>query len=145
MTIFNQIKAVMLLSVFCLVATSFSILDSTEKHPKWLEGEWEGVGLQLNFPSTWSIDFLVKENQYMIMYPSLECGGEWELISANQYKAVFRENILEGVNKCVQGGTVVVTKVDEYHISYSYFSPDSGKLEATSTLVNKKAIDVKKS
>ena len=89
-----------------------------------------------------SLEFSVKKDHYLISYPSLDCGGEWILISSNKYKATFRENILEGVNKCVQGGTVVVTLVDKNHISYSYFSPDSGNLEATATLVNLNVIDV---
>lgn len=137
--------------IFAAVLT-FSLLSCSETkqlnevgHPEWMEGTWIGTGLQLNFPQTWTIELNVSGRNYKIYYPTLDCGGEWVLVSATSTKATFIEKITKGRDKCVHNGKVIMTKIDDTHVSFSYFSPDSGKLEAHSTLVNKDVMNTIKS
>ncbi len=104
----------------------------------WLDGEWEGTGYQVSNGGTWTIRFSghSENNYYAIEYPSLYCGGNWTIISGNDYRAEFVEMITAGTDVCVNGGIVILTRVDDRHIAFTYFSPDR-ILDAFSTLVRR--------
>ncbi|EZH75912.1 hypothetical protein ATO12_03725 [Aquimarina atlantica] len=108
----------------------------------WLNGQWEGVGCQLDLEenNTWSISLEVDVYQQLfeIQYPSLECSGQWELVEYSNDRAVFNELILENTNTCIKEGTVIITKVDENHISFSYYIIDGEDVLAFSTLKRKR-------
>ena len=131
-------------SLLFLVASLLFISCSTWKerlhadHPLWLKGEWSGVGLQVNIPQTWTMELIVTDKNYEIRYPTLDCSGVWTLEGSSAHKAVFTEVVTYGFERCTNGGKIVITKIDKYHISFSYFSPKNGKLEAYSTLTNAK-------
>lgn len=131
-----------LLTVFCLlVAVVCSGCIPTKptigtELPGWIKGTWEGIGYQINLPQTWAIDLEVDLKTATINYPSLECSGMWEIANQSIDRVEFREVILKGADRCVNGGLIVITRVDQHHISYSFFEPQNGKLEAHSTLVN---------
>lgn len=127
-----------------IIGTSCSTtkqVTSLEKQLKWLEGEWLGTGYQLDAygQSTWPIelDINLDKKTCQANYPSLSCSGKWQLIKGNHHSATFKEIITEGKTKCYNGGRLVLTLVDEHHLSYSFFYPDSGKLGASSTLMKK--------
>lgn len=111
-----------------------------EPDMSWIQGEWAGTGFQTDTPevSTWTISFYadLKNNAYSISYPSLNCSGEWKLITGDAQKALFKETITDGLEYCMDGGKIIITKVDENHISYSYFFPET-ELQAFSTLTKK--------
>ena len=121
--------------------TGVKQVTSLEKELKWLEGEWLGRGLQLDGigQTTWPIELNINLNKKTckVNYPSLNCNGKWQLVKGNNYSATFMEMITEGKTKCYSGGKLILTLVDEHHLSYSFFYPDSGKLGATSTLIKK--------
>ena len=111
------------------------------KKALWLNGVWEGTGYQLNNATTWSIKFIGDpENQtYSIEYPSLKCSGTWkaEQITANM--ARFVETITVGKNLCLDGGTVIVTRIDEKYMTFTYLDPGTDNLGSFSTLTNSRA------
>ena len=109
--------------------------------PEWLQGEWRGIGYQLNSSGTWSISLKVNAERASIAYPSLECSGNWQIIKQSENKLELLETITEGTDKCVNKGKLVITKIDENHVTFTYFSPFSGELEAFSTLVRKSHLD----
>ena len=109
--------------------------------PEWLQGEWRGIGYQLNTSENWSIHLKVSDERVSIAYPSLECSGNWQIIKQSKNKLELLETITDGADKCVNKGKLVITKVDENHVTYTYFSPFSGELEAFSTLVRKSHLD----
>jgi len=110
---------------------------ATDQLPEWLIGDWRGVGYQLNLAQTWSIELEVKApNSVKINYPSLECSGVWTEVRRSVDHIELREAILQGADRCVNGGHIILTRVDQHHISYSFFEPQNGKLEAYSTLLN---------
>lgn len=132
-----------LLPVFCLLVVVVSsgcipTKQTTENGlPTWVLGSWEGIGYQINLPQTWAIKLEVKSPKNItIDYSSLDCSGMWEMVRTTTDRIEFKEIILNGVNRCVNGGLVIITRVDKHHISYSFFEPQNGKLEAHSTLVS---------
>lgn len=127
----KKIFALLFISLF-----GIGSLQSGNSPLSWLEGSWHGVGYQNN-SGTWSILFVARpdENFYQIDYPSLNCGGKWLLISGDENRAEFIEIIEKGQTLCLNGGKIIMTRVNETHISYSYFNPNSNQLEAFSTLI----------
>lgn len=131
-----------LLTVCCLLAVvCFGCIPTkptTETGlPTWVQGSWEGIGYQINLPQTWAIELEVKSpNNVTVNYPSLDCSGMWEIVGTATDRVEFKEIILNGVNRCVNGGLIIITRVDQHHITYSFFEPQNGKLEAHSTLVS---------
>lgn len=123
---------------FFLLPGMFLLLCSmTSPSHTWLDGNWEGIGLQVSpNPHTWTInlDINSSEDIYEIEYPSLSCGGKWVPEEITGSRAVFVEYIEKGMFRCVHKGKVVVTYVDDRHISFSYFHPYDGRLDSHSTL-----------
>ena len=127
----------MFLTVFMVL--NFPVfLTAQQSSLSWLDGEWEGLGYQLNNGGTWSIRFSGQSanNSFTIQYPSLKCGGNWMITGCNEYRAEFVEVISFGTDFCVNGGIVVLTRVDDLHIAFTYFSPQR-TLDAFSTLIKK--------
>jgi len=132
-----------MLTVVCLLMTVVSTgciptkqpQVQDKKVPAWLEGSWRGIGYQINLQQTWAIELDVATTA-TVNYPSLECSGAWSLVKNAEGLVEFEEAILKGVNRCVNGGRIVITRIDQHHISYSFFEPQNGKLEAHSTLVD---------
>lgn len=124
--------------------TSTQEIDASSKvdtTTDWLKGEWQGIGYQLNTSGNWSIRLKVNDDRYSIAYPSLECSGNWQLEKKSDMKLEFIETITKGTDKCVNKGRIIITKVDENHVTFTYFSPYSGELEAYSTLIRKSHLD----
>ena len=115
---------VFLVGVLALVyACSGGTARETAPVPEWIEGVWTGIGYQMDDKTTWSIRLIINgsDNVYRIEYPSLSCGGEWRLVAFNSHSGKFVENILVGRDRCADNGTIVITRVDENHISFTYF------------------------
>jgi hypothetical protein len=123
-------------ALFLLVAP---VLVSQESS-SWLNGTWEGVGFQGSDSSTWTIRFIgdSRSGSYRIDYVSLECGGVWKPEHIDGNRAVFREVLSYGKNMCANGGRVVLTRINRKYITFSWFQPGTGKLDAWSTLVRTK-------
>lgn len=124
---------------FALLILPFLLIFGTahaQKGPEWLDGSWSGVGYQENTNTIWGIVLSCDPvgNQYKIEYPDIPCGGRWKLLSFDDSKAIFWEEITEKEQNCVQGSKMVLTLISSEYITYSCFDPITGELAAHSTL-----------
>jgi hypothetical protein len=103
--------------------------------PEWMAGTWVGQGSQ-NGSTNWSIEANSTNGAVTIAYPSLNCSGRWDLMSADSSHAMFTEVITVGTSTCGVTGRVVITKIDSKHVTFSYWR-SSGELSAWSTLTKK--------
>jgi hypothetical protein len=97
----------------------------------WIDGVWTGTGYQQEGTlwtiwTIWTIKFTADENknQFLIEYPSLnESSGVWKLLEkvpvADRY--TFDEIILHQGGNTMDGGKIVITKVNDTYMSFSYF------------------------
>ena len=86
----------------------------------WLRGAWEGKGYQSDSENTWDMRLTVRGRSYTVEYPSLECAGRWRLLSLSRTRAVFRETLTKGAEKCSQGGRVVLQRLNSRQLGYWY-------------------------
>ncbi len=86
----------------------------------WLRGTWEGKGYQSDSENTWDMRLTVRGRSYTVEYPSLECAGRWRLLSLSRTRAVFRETLTKGAEKCSQGGRVVLQRLNSRQLGYWY-------------------------
>ena len=119
-----------------LIACISLSLSAQNKKTDWINGIWRGTGFQLNNSSSWAIRFEAnaKVKLYKIDYGSLNCGGIWELVSIDENRAIFTEKIIDGLDKCLNGSSIIITYVNKNYLSYSCFAPGAKKLDACSTL-----------
>jgi hypothetical protein len=102
----------------------------------WLRGEWSGTGYQTDTNNTWAMRLTAKGRAYTVDYPSLECGGRWTLLSLNARRAVFRETITRGAERCAQRGRVVVERLNSRQLGY-WFSQAGSNDYTASAILNK--------
>ncbi|WP_158973629.1 hypothetical protein [Cellulophaga sp. L1A9] len=138
------------MSNFKFIVTVFSLAllascgvshTSISKNKKWLEGKWTGIGYQtdLTEASQWTIVLNIENGNYNITYPSLDCSGKWKLAKYSADQATFTELIENNTSTCIKEGTIILSKIDENRILYSYFyndgiNNDGKKAAAFSTL-----------
>ena len=120
---------------FALLISSIP-LSVNAQSTYWLDGQWEGTGYQKDNGHNWTILLTadIDRGIYKIEYPSLSCGGEWVLSEIDGQRAVFTEKITDGIFRCANLGKVIVTPVDQNHISFTWFWHSTQELGAWSTL-----------
>ncbi len=103
-------------------------------------GVWEGVGQQSGV--SWTIKATLKEDEQLIEYPSLSCGGYLTLIEESDTQLLFKETITFGVSSCVDQGYVELTDQSESELVFRYYWPITsegqdprGSLGAVGTLI----------
>ena len=116
-----------------LSATLSAQTKSPTKSSSWLRGTWEGTGYQIDDQSTWAMRLTTRGHKFSIEYPSLSCGGRWQLISINGYRARFRERLDHGQDKCTDNGTVVIQRLSGRQVFFLYSL--AGKREVTASAV----------
>lgn len=104
----------------------------------WLKGTWEGTGYQIDTDETWTMRLKAEGRRFLIEYPSLNCGGQWRLVSIDSRRARFRERITFGLEDCVDGGTVVIERLNARQIAFRYSYRGSGEVSA-SAILNRKS------
>ena len=62
----------------------------------------------------------VSGKRFTIDYPSLACGGRWQLISLNASRARFRERLDRGQDKCANSGSVLIQRLNRKQIMFLY-------------------------
>jgi hypothetical protein len=100
----------------------------------WLRGEWTGTGYQIDSESTWAMVLSFGRGRYAAEYPSLECAGRWRLLRLSRTRAVFRETITKGTEKCAPGGRVVIERLNARQLSYRYSYRGSNNFVASAIL-----------
>jgi hypothetical protein len=100
----------------------------------WLRGEWAGTAYQSDSNDTWAMSLTVKGRVYRVEYPSLDCGGRWRLLSLARGRAVFRETITRGAERCAQSGRVVIERLNARQLGYRYSHAGSREYVASAIL-----------
>lgn len=127
-----------LLLLLVLVSTA----ASQAKQTSWLRGAWEGTGYQTDDGSTWPMKLTITRSKgrgrtFSIDYRSLNCGGRWKLLSLNQSKARFREQLRYGKDKCANNGLVVVERISGRQIVFLFSYENSREITASAVLKRK--------
>jgi len=119
-----------------LVVSSFLIIGScgvnntalSKKNKNWLEGQWTGLAFQIDIKedNQWTIqlEIDIQKETYNITYPSLSCSGRWELIKYSGEQATFNEIIENNTGACIERGTIILFKIDDNRVLFSYFYSD---------------------
>ena len=76
--------------------------------------------------------------RYKIEYPSLNCGGEWRLVSIDSRRARFREVLSHGLEACSNEGTVVVERLSATQVIFLYYSKGEREVSSSSILNRKR-------
>lgn len=105
----------------------------------WLRGSWEGTGYQTDDASTWTMRLTMRPRkkgavEVAIEYPSLKCGGRWQLLSANKIVARFRERLTTGQNDCANNGSVLLQRLSSGQLLFLYSNQGSRTLTASALL-----------
>jgi hypothetical protein len=129
----KTLTALALLLVFSLTAWSFDGTPGKTSHP-WLAGTWEGTGYQIDDNSTWTMRLTVQSGKFSIAYPSLNCGGEWELKHLSARRAVFTERLSYGKEKCTDNSTVVIERLSNRQLVVLFTNPGENDVNASGIL-----------
>jgi len=121
-----------LLSLFLSLAISAQAQSNT-----WIRGTWEGTGYQTDDQSTWTMLLTARGGRFSIDYPSLNCGGRWQLINLNSYRARFKEKLDHGQDKCTDNGNVVIQRLNRRQILFLYTLAGSREVTASAVLNRK--------
>ena len=122
----------------CLTALLFVVLAAGgvcgQTRGGWLRGGWAGTGYQVDSESTWAMVLNFRRGSYAAEYPSLECVARWRLLSVTRTRAVFRETITKGVEKCSPRGRVVIERLSARQLGYRYSYQGSKEFVASAIL-----------
>lgn len=125
----------------CLTALLLVVLAAAgvcgQTRGGWLRGEWAGTGYQTDSESTWPIVLTFGRGSYTAEYPSLECAARWRLVRVSRTRAVFRETVTKGAEKCAQRGRVVIERLNARQLGYR-FSYRGAKDYVASAILNRR-------
>ena len=138
MTIMRKIPGILGL-LLLLVSTA----TPQDKSKSWLLGAWEGIGYQTDDGSIWPMKLTIKRNKrrgrtFSINYPTLNCGGQWKLLSISARKARFRERLDHGQDKCSDNGLVVLENPGRGQLIFLYSNQGRREITASAVLNRKK-------
>ena len=125
------------LGVAILVLLLSPSLSAQTKSNNWIRGTWEGTGYQTDDQSTWLMKLTARGGRYSIEYPSLNCGGRWQLVSLNSYRARFRERLDHGQEKCANNGNVVIQRLSRRQVFFLYSNAGTREVTASAVLNRK--------
>jgi hypothetical protein len=107
------------------------------KTGNWIKGTWEGTGYQTDDQSTWTMRLTARGRRFSIEYPSLNCGGRWQLVSINSYRARFRERLDHGQDKCADNGKVTIQRLRPRQVFFFYSNAGTREVTASAVLNRK--------
>jgi len=122
----------------CLLFSMTLVVCAQGRNGSWLNGKWEGKGFQIDTDGTWTMRLRTQGRKFLIEYPSLNCGGEWRLISINSRRARFREKITVGLSECVDKGNVLIERLNGRQIAYRYSYRGTTDVSASAILIRKR-------
>ena len=122
----------------CLAAALFVLMAAGgvcgQTRGGWLRGEWAATGYQVDSGDTWAMVSTFGRGSYAAEYPSLECAGRWRLLSVTRTRAVFRETITKGAERCAPRGRVVIERLNARQLGYRFSYQGSKDFVATAIL-----------
>jgi hypothetical protein len=121
-----------LLSLFPGLAISAQTKSNT-----WIRGTWEGTGYQTDDQSTWTMLFTARGGRFSIDYPSLNCGGRWQLVNLNSYRGRFKEKLDHGQDKCTDNGTVIIQRLSKSQLFFLYTIGGTREVTASAVLTRR--------
>ena len=130
-------KSKTLARTFLLLATALVISGSVSAQTKsrsWIRGVWDGTGYQIDDKSTWGMTLIARGRTFTINYPSLNCGGRWQMISINSSRARFREVLDHGQDKCADKGNVLIQRLSRNQIVFLYSYRKTREISASAVL-----------
>jgi hypothetical protein len=116
-----------------LVLLSGSLAAQT-KAKNWIKGSWEGTGYQTDDQTTWTMRVTARGRSVSIEYPSLNCGGRWQLISISGNRARFRERLDHGQDKCTNNGNVTIQRLNRKQVFFLYSNAGTRDVTASAVL-----------
>ena len=117
----------------------FSVgVSAQSKSGTSFNGTWEGTGYQTDDQSTWTMALTVRERRFSIDYPSLKCGGRWQLISSSGLRARFRERLDHGQDKCAVNGRVTIQRLNRNQLLFLYANEGERAVTASAILNRKR-------
>lgn len=119
-SIHTTFRLLLLVSLLSISAGNQSIW-AQEADALWLEGSWEGTGLQID-KQQWKVQLRVYDiNQPTIAYPSLGCSGHWTMEQPGKNKIHYKETITDGFLKCDNGVDVFIKKLGKNKTRVTYY------------------------
>jgi hypothetical protein len=112
--------------------------SAQSKSNSWIRGTWEGTGYQTDDNSTWEMVLKAGAKRFSIDYPSLSCGGRWQLILSNASRARFRERLDHGQDKCADNGNVLIQRLNRNQLLFLYSNKGEKELTASAILNRKR-------
>lgn len=92
-----------------------------------------GVGWQSD-GNHWSIDLFLSAREGHIAYPSLDCTGQWTRIGQGLDSLIYREQITENTNICIEFGDVSIEALDGDRLLYTWREQGGGPVVARAVL-----------
>lgn len=134
-----MLRTLIVLALLLLLASTAA---AQGKAKFWPRGAWEGTGYQTDDDSKWPMKLTITKRKdgrraFSIDYPSLNCGGHWQLLSSNGSKARFRERLDHGQDKCANNGLVTIERIGRQLI-FLYSNQGSREINASAVLNRKK-------
>jgi hypothetical protein len=127
-----------IVAAICLLFSMTLVVCPQRRSRSWLKGEWEGTGYQIDTKETWTMRLSVQGGKFLIEYPSLNCRGEWKLISINSGRARLREKIKVGRDECVGQGNVLIERLNGRQIAFRYSYLGTNEVSASAILNRKR-------
>jgi hypothetical protein len=99
-----------------------------------LLGHWNGNGRQSDGP-TWPLEIdvtsLDEGKCATAAYPSLDCTAEWECLEASNGRSIRAvERITKGVERCIDGGTMILELSDDGDAASWQWEEDDSEITA---------------
>jgi hypothetical protein len=104
---------------------------------QWLSGQWTGKGGEPD-GSTWTMRVRAQKGRVRVEYPSLKCWGNWKLVSFNESRAHFREDIRFNRKACEPTGNVFIRRLRNNRILFTYRYNGEAKTGARAILRKRK-------
>ncbi len=95
-------KQILILLIFSLNA---SLAHAGGGFALQYSGEWQGVGVQTD-GSDWGMRAEITQDQGVIEYPNLGCGGIWSYLDVAESYLTGIELIQYGLNNCIETGNI---------------------------------------
>ncbi|MFT4716632.1 MAG: hypothetical protein ACI861_000816 [Paracoccaceae bacterium] len=104
-------------TIVFLSAVNLTFSSSAEDAEHYYGVGWQDDG------NHWSIEVLLSDKSAQIVYPSLECSGDWTLVSATSDQLHFIETIVDGKEDCVETGDIFLDPLPNGGYLYSWNAP----------------------
>lgn len=107
----------------CVLNVSVVKAENNAEGLAKLQGIWGGIGIQDH--EAWSIKLdLSDKHQPLITYPSIPCAGKLVFLKQVQETYIFREEITEHTDNCINQGTLEITPIDPNTLQWTWYKPN---------------------